>query len=256
MKLKGKKGVAFTLRDEGKRGSWVENLPKICTLRPYWNYSWGTKKLSIQPDSFDFLPMVWGYWEQEGFNKELRAVKGQDPVCILSFNEPDSKKQSNLSVSKVIELWPQLQAMKRPLVSPSCTNPLGEWMDSFMDQVNCLDFRVDIIGVHLYMGPNIHAFQEKLCTIHEKYNRPVLITEFAVADWRCKTKEENRYTAQQVFVFMQECLPWLEEQDWIVGYSWFSFNIDSSHGCCSALFDNEGNLTTCGRYYAEFKNQT
>jgi Glycosyl hydrolase catalytic core len=42
----------------------------------------------------------------------------------------------------------------------------------------------------------------------------------------------------------------LEAQDWIVGYAWFSFDIDSPAGTCSALFDKNGELTACGRYYA------
>ena len=57
---------------------------------------------------------------------------------------------------------------------------------------------------------------------------------------------------QQVLAFMKEALPWLEEQEWIVGYAWFPFPITSSHGTSSALFDLNGNLTACGEFYANF----
>ena len=56
--LPGKKGACFTLRDEGKEGSWVENMPKVVALSPYWNYSWGTKRVEAQPDNIEFIPMI------------------------------------------------------------------------------------------------------------------------------------------------------------------------------------------------------
>jgi hypothetical protein len=44
-------------------------------------------------------------------------------------------------------------------------------------------------------------------------------------------------------------LPWMERQDWILGYAWFPFEIDSPQGTSSALFDSENRLTALGRYY-------
>jgi hypothetical protein len=49
--LQGKRGVGLTLRDQGKPGSWVENLPKLIALSPYWNYSWGPKRIDRQPEN-------------------------------------------------------------------------------------------------------------------------------------------------------------------------------------------------------------
>jgi Glycosyl hydrolase catalytic core len=57
--LPGKKGAAFTLRDAGQSGNWVENLPKVIQLKPYWNYSWGPKRIAQQPDDIEFVPMLW-----------------------------------------------------------------------------------------------------------------------------------------------------------------------------------------------------
>jgi hypothetical protein len=83
-------------------------------------------------------------------------------------------------------------------------------------------------------------------------DRPLLITEFAIADWDATTLEENRHSANEVLAFMKDVLPWMEEpeQDWIAGYSWFSFDASSPVGTSSALFDDDGALTTLGRYYA------
>jgi hypothetical protein len=45
------------------------------------------------------------------------------------------------------------------------------------------------------------------------------------------------------------------EQDWIAGYSWFSFKSSSPAGTSSALFDENGNITTLGRYYASVNTE-
>jgi hypothetical protein len=77
----------------------------------------------------------------------------------------------------------------------------------------------------------------------------LLITEFAPADWKAATVQGNRHSPAKVLAFMKEVLPWMEAQDWIAGYAWFSFYIDAKQGTSSALFDKDGNLTACGKYY-------
>lgn len=64
LKLPGKKGACFTLRDPAKRkgGTWKQNLPKLQKLQAYWNYSWGANLIPEQKSYSDseFIPMVWG----------------------------------------------------------------------------------------------------------------------------------------------------------------------------------------------------
>jgi hypothetical protein len=255
--LKGKKGAAFTLREEGQKGSWVENMPRVAALRPHWNYSWGPQRLDDdrQPPRIEFLPMIWGY-NPKMLPNQMEMIGTQNPTMLLGFNEPDQKNQSNMTVEKALEAWPKLEAMGVPLVSPSCAHPMREWMEAFMDQAQQRGLRVDAIGFHDYGGGNAGNFQTKLRNIYEKYQRPILVTEFAVADWNAKTPETNKHKPEQVLKFMQEVLPWMEEQDWILGYAWFSFNEASAAGTCSALFHEEGNLTDLGRFYAEFNPNT
>jgi hypothetical protein len=54
---------------------------------------------------------------------------------------------------------------------------------------------------------------------------------------------------------MKDVLPWMESQNWIAGYAWFSFGIDEAVGSSSALFDHEGNLTDLGRFYQSVTNE-
>lgn len=252
--LNGKKGIGFLLRENGQPDSWYENLPKVVKLEVSWNYSWGTTRPDLEPSFINFLPMIWGYYNDENaLEQELRDILSvQNPKMIMAFNEPDHEDQSNLTVDEVLSAWPILESANVPLVSPSCANPLGDWMEKFMDEAIQRQYRVDIIGVHYYGGPDPHVFQTVLHTIHKLYQRPILVTEFAVADWQARVPEENSHSPREVLEFMKVVLPWMESQDWIVGYAWFPFNIGSPVGTSSALFDEDGNFTVCGNYYADW----
>jgi Glycosyl hydrolase catalytic core len=130
--LPGKKGAAFTLRDEGQRGSWVENLPKVIQLKPYWNYSWGTKRIAQQPDDIEFVPMLWGWGGNADklaatiANDILPQVQAGHAKHLLGFNEADNPVQANLEVEAALEAWPILEQANLPLVSPSCWHPERE----------------------------------------------------------------------------------------------------------------------------------
>jgi len=259
--LPGKRGVCFTLRPEGQDGSWVENLPKVLSVNPYWNYAWAQYRIEAQPADIEYAPMLWGYKDTK---QELWELLSKDVIPyiesgatkrILGFNEPDKDVQSNMTVEGAVELWPALEKLSVPLVSPSCAYPEGAWMEAFMKIANKKCLRIDWIGVHWYGGVDVTKFQDDMQFLYIKYGKPLLITEFSPADWQATTVEENRHTQAEVLKFAKQVLPWLEEQEWIVGYSWFSFKVDEAVGTSSALFDLDGSLTALGRYYASVTTQ-
>lgn len=255
LKLAGKKGVCMCLREDGKPGSAKENLPRLLKLKPSWHYCWGNSREACgkenEPTDIDFLPMTWGCYG--GFPDAVKRCADQNPKMILSFNEPDQKDQSNMRVEKAVRNWPKYHEVNIPIVSPSCAHPHGKWMEEFMEQVEEKGLRVDVIGYHEYGGAHADGFKKRLRNMYEKYNRPILITEFAVADWQAKRNGRNKFKKHQVLKFMKEVLPWLEETEWIIGYCWFSFQPTAEAGCCSSLFDENGELTELGEYYANFK---
>jgi len=110
--------------------------------------------------------------------------------------------------------------------------------------------------VHWYGGPSPTAFKQRMVEIYKAYGeRPLLITEFALADWGAKTPQQNSIKREDVLAFMKDVLPWMERQNWIAGYAWFSFEIDDPNGTSSALFDGDGNLTASGRFYQSVTNE-
>jgi hypothetical protein len=269
LKLPGKKGACFTLRDKGDKngGTAEENISRVKALNPSWNYSWGTKLAEQQPKLVEFVPMIWSGSNIESMQGKLAKdviphIKNGKIKRLLAFNEPDHTDQANMSYAKALECWPTLEKLGIPLCSPACANPEGihddsvqgipgTWMRDFMREVDKRGYRVDYIGVHWYGGTDPKSFKSKMKKIHEKYGRrPLLITEFSPADWNTGGDiGKNKHKPAAVLAFMKDVVPWMEEQDWIAGYSWFSFHIDSPQGTSSALFDSRGNLTACGKFY-------
>ena len=110
---------------------------------------------------------------------------------------------------------------------------------------------MDYIGVHWYGDTGAHSFKAKLASIYERYGRrPLLVSEFSPADWGAKTLADNNHSREDVLEFMKIVVPWMEQQEWIAGYAWFSFEYNQAVGTSSALFDRAGNLTPLGRFYA------
>jgi len=256
--LPTKKGACFTLRDPataGNKSNWNDGISKVISLNVGWNYSWGASYVPVQPEGIEFVPMMWGGGgDPYTFTANIRTMISENKCKrILGFNEPDGKKQANMSVEKAVSLWPYLESLNIPLGSPATVDAEnGEWLKDFMSEVDRLGLRVDYICVHNYGGGNASVFENKLKNIYNKYKRPLLITEFAVADWNAKTPAENKHSKAQVLNFMKTVLPWMEEQDFVLGYCWFSFGQTSPQGTSSALFDIDGNLTELGKYYSAF----
>ena len=274
LRLPGKKGICFTLRDPSKtkNGTWKQNLPKVLACNSYWNYSWATSRIDLQPEKIEFVPMTWGAWGEEAFRKDLQTnvvphIKSGSTKRLLGFNEPDKKEQANMSYTEALKYWPMLEKLGVPLCSPACANPLsdvddstqgvrGTWMRDFMKEADKRGYRMDYIGVHWYGSPSPRAFKERMVEIYKAYGRrPLLISEFAIADWSAKSLVQNAHSKEAVFKFMKDVVPWIEKQDWIAGYAWFSFGIDEAVGTSSALFDQDGELTTLGKFYQSVTNE-
>ncbi len=277
LRLPGKKGIGFSLpvnasstrTQEQTDAMRKEHARRTAALNLSWNYSWNMPLVDEQPEGVEFIPMFFGgkaFHGPDAIDK-LRAQLAREVVPhiasgrvkrVLGPNEPDREKHGDLTPEQTLALWPALEELGVPLVSPSAANTEGvgkvgaHWMPEFMAGVEARGLRVDYIGVHGYSSPNAESVKVRLKRIYEKYGkRPLLITEFGVADWKTLDKvSKNQFTQAQVLKFMKELLPWLERQDWIAGYAWFPFRIESEHGRTSALFNADGSLNALGRYYA------
>jgi Glycosyl hydrolase catalytic core len=79
-------------------------------------------------------------------------------------------------------------------------------MKEFMGNVSSLSYRVDYIGVHEYTQPDAAAFKTRITSIYNLYKKPIIPTEFAVADYNAKTIASNRYLPDAVSQFMKDII--------------------------------------------------
>lgn len=208
-----------------------------------WYYNWTIGELyptqkSERKNEITFVPMVWG-------EKNLNFSSFSSNV-LLGFNEPDHKDQSNISVERALELWPQLQKHKVKLCSPAPSKPqtIGakSWLGQFIEQADLRKYRVDLICVHYYSeNKDTGEFKSFLERVYSNYKRPIWVTEWGLVDWH----EPNRFSAEETAQFAKEALPMLDELDFVEKHAWFSshkgkFNLHTE------LFNEKNELTKVG----------
>lgn len=224
---------------------------RASAMKAHWMYSWGTVMRPEIPDNVEFVPMFWG--ASSVITTSINRVKGYidegKVKFVMGFNEPDSNLQANMTVAQAIALWPQLEALGVPLVSPTTVNPLNTWMKSFMEQAESLNYRVDYIGVHYYGAVNPAVFVNQLKQTYALYKKPLWVKEFAVADWNASIPANNRWSRDQVANFMKEAIKALDEIDYVYRYSWFDGR-DAPLHTSALFFDNNSDLTPAGQIYA------
>lgn len=219
-----------------------------------WGYGWSAE---CPGAGFgEFVPMIWGGGKVA---KGLSTVKKELPKTkathLLGFNEPDLKKssylrQSNISVSKAISLWPQLEKPGLRLGAPVTIKPDAKWLDQFLTKAESKGLRVDFLPIHIYGWPNADDFLGKVAEAHEKYQLPIWVTEFGVADFKATTKKPNRYSRAQVRTFMTETVAGMREMPFVERFAWKTRAASDRKMGTSALFDADGALTSVGRLYA------
>ncbi len=241
--LRPKRGLGITTKPGSQ---WGEKLERSGAR---WFYSWGSTKPEPIPDEIKFVPMIFGRNLEKLPPQIVQTLRQKGCKELLGFNEPDQKHQSDMTVDHALELWPGLMDTGLRLGSPACVHPDKEWMRAFMQGVQARRLRVDFITVHSYDGLNVDAFMEKLAAVHQEFNRPLWITEFAVGDWKAKTRAENCYQPGQIVKFMEQLLPRLDQCEFVERYAWFPARLDNpALGPC-ALFNDDGSLTPVGQAY-------
>ena len=241
-----KKGLGQTVKFPG----WADRLS---ALRCQWFYSWNSAIPDGIPSGMDFIPMIYRYGGMpEKISAPAETAKKAGITELLSFNEPEQKKQGNMTMQEVLDAWPLLMETNMRLSSPNCVHPDKEFMSEFMSEVKKRGLRVDFICVHSYGGPNAKALVERLEKIHKMYDeRPIWITEFAVGDWEAKSVGQNRHKPETVLRFMEEVLPKLDKLDFVERYAWFPAKPTSAPLGTSALFLEDGSLTPLGECYRD-----
>ncbi|MBY8878426.1 sigma-70 family RNA polymerase sigma factor [Actinacidiphila acidipaludis] len=210
-----------------------------------WYYTWSTTHAGISGPGF--VPMVWGAGSADAAS--LARARQAGPY-LLGFNEPDMAGQSNMTVDQALALWPSLMSTGRVLGSPAVAygaDTPGGWLDRFMSGAAAKGYRVDFIALHWYGGdfttPDAVAqLQRYLEAVHNRYHKPVWLTEFALIDFSHGTRFPT--DAQQA-AFVTAATAMLDGLPWLQRYAWFGLPAKDG-GPSSGLFHGGAVPTAAG----------
>jgi len=164
---------------------------------------------------------------------------------LLTFNEPDSVRQANMTVAQAVSLWSQVEAYGCRLGSPETQGALtgrgGTWMKNIMAQMGN---RVGFVSLHCYFADqNIVAFRNYLQPVYDYYKKPIWITEWGLVDFT----NPARYSLSDMAAFANQALPMLDSLPFVERHAWFSGS--HSKSIKSGMLDKNGNLTEIGQVF-------
>jgi hypothetical protein len=213
-----------------------------------WYYTWSTAHDGITGPGF--VPMVWG---SAGADAASLTRARQAGPYLLGFNEPDMAGQANMTVEQALALWPSLMATSKILGSPAVAyggDTPGGWLDRFMSGAAARGYRVDFVAVHWYGGdfttPDAVAqLEHYLRAVHDRYHKPVWLTEFALIDFSNGTRFP---TDRQQAAFLTAATAMLDGLPWLQRYAWFGLPAKDD-GPSSGLFHSGAVPTAAGRAF-------
>jgi hypothetical protein len=229
----------------------------LADVRVSWFYTWQPTTAGVPvPSGVAFVPMVWNATHVTSAN--LSKAKQVSDV-LLGFNEPDHPEQSNMTVEQVLDLWPQLEATGMRLGSPATANDPrepGSWLERFLAGARQRGLRVDFLALHHYVGTfdakgGTAELQAFLQGVHDKFDLPVWLTEYALVRW---TVPATYGTREQQAAFAAASVDMLEKLPFVERYAWFALPPAASAPSLDpketvSLYDAVGAATLVGAAY-------
>ena len=221
-----------------KKGFVHKSMALIAALDVSWFWTWSAAPPPDAPPGLDFVPCKWSAGARS-------AIAGRWPV-VLGFNEPDCERQANVDARAAAASWQQLVARHGARVGSPQTarNPLapGSWLRQFLQHGGSFD----ILCVHRYAGPDAGKFLRWLDELFAEFQRPIWVTEFAVARWRGGGGPHGLESVKQ---FMREACAGMDARPHVERYCWKTRGTDCGVMGTSALAHGDGSLTELGLLY-------
>ena len=227
----------------------------------------------------EFVPMIWN--DAGNVSERLKSLKEKGYDKVLSFNEPDYDQEANMSVDLASSYNQDFHSsglrVGSPAVSESTVKENG-WFENYW---NRLEIKDDFIAVHNYPGyvgldseeytpkKAAKSFLKYMNDIYDCYQKPIWVTEFAVAAWDSNeywhpydgNDEQHNKAVQEFMKYVIngfDDIQGLDELSFVERYAWFSFDATQLQSASSALFYNTkdtsnqnqlGVLTDLGNVY-------
>ncbi|KAK7920293.1 glycosyl hydrolase catalytic core-domain-containing protein [Apiospora marii] len=216
-----------------------------------WYYTWSLSPnnyLKSNKGDIKFFPLVNPDQANAGLANTLNGLRaGSDH--LLTFNEPDipPTRAAQLYLDFIKPLREKGWKVSHPVVSGS---PQGRaWLQQFRDACQARDSAgctSDFVSVHWY-GP-LDGLKDHLEQLRKFYNPVANGMKFYITELAQPSASESDNLA-----LLKGAAPYLDGLNWVEGYAWFgSFRQRDANGWTGpgvALLNNNGDLTSVGKYY-------
>lgn len=263
-----KKGIGTSRYNKNSKASG----DKLNNLNLGWYYNWGVEEPNPNYVDAEFVPMIWGAGSvnDSNLNKIKKGYEEGKYNYLLTFNEPDHKDQSNMTVQQAISLWPKLEALGIPLSSPCPAFYSSGWLDEFMQEAKRLNYRVDFIAVHCYQDFSVSGIENQmkrdiLDVIYEKYQLPIWVTEYGAIDissWAGDGKYNPNCTEKAAKKYIENCTKMLEKTGYVERYAWFLDNFNETGNSrpkeakYTSLYNDDDTISSTGLIYKDIDSKT
>ncbi|KAK8039849.1 glycoside hydrolase family 128 protein [Apiospora rasikravindrae] len=226
-----------------------------------WYYTWSlypNDYLKSQKSNVKFFPLVNPDQANSGLASTLNGLRANSDH-LLTFNEPDipaanggnpiePAKAAQLYIDHIVPLREKGWKISHPVVSGS---PQGRaWLQKFRDACQArkpgTGCASDFVSVHFY--GNLDGLKDHLDQLRAFYNPNASGLKFYITEIGYPSASES-----ENLKLLKGAAPYLDGLSWVEGFAWFgSFrqrDANSWTGPGLALFNNNGNLTSVGKYY-------
>jgi len=200
----------------------------LAQSRASWYFDWSTSPDGItSPPGVAFVPDIWG--NADVTPADLAQAR-QDGRYLLTFNEPDSSSQANMTVAQALADWPQLEATGMLLGSPAVQDDAatpGSWLDQFMAGAKARGYRVDFIAVHWYAqgfdpAASVSELKAYLQAIYQRYHLPIWLTEFGMVQFGSPATYP---TDAEQSAFLAGAASMMASLGYVQRYAWFALPV-------------------------------
>jgi hypothetical protein len=212
----------------------------VNTLGVAWYYNWSTD--TGCSGAAEYVPQTWGDWTELSWVSSPSELADRGENTVLGFNEPDHSDQANLSVQRVLELWPEFDQPGLRVGSPATASDGQAWFEEFMQGVEQQGHRVDFVAIHWYgwdtgSCDDVSIF-EAYIEWAEQFARPIWVTE-----WSCRVQSAELNQA-----FFTAAVEMFGRHPLVERYAWFLARSEGDFAG-GALLDQSGVPTAFGEAF-------
>lgn len=219
-----------------KKGYCGGNTQGHKQIKASWYYTWARSGKGSS-EALEFVPMIKGRINLTA--KTFQTIRGQKNIKhLLGYNEPERKKQGNLSVAEGLKHWPKLVKLAEEknlrLGSPAVSSDQAglSWLAEFMKGAKRQKLHIDFLAIHWYGGTNIKEFEKYLDRMHKEYRLPIWLTEFN--GWSGTHKEMEKFALSAFKI--------LEKHRHVERYAYFN----KKKGTPGSIWNQDGSLSKIG----------